>query len=124
MLLKLPEAGRPGGREQAATTTMGEDERLNRERWRALAMAAQFGGTALGSLVICLGGGIWLDRRLGTSPLFLFVGLVLAFGAIGYSLYEVTKLDAGRRVPPRRSGTPPAPRARDDEDDEDDDYWR
>lgn len=103
--------------------TMGEDERLNRERWRALAMAAQFGGTALGSLVICLGGGIWLDQRLGTSPLFLFVGLILAFVVIGYSLYEVTKLDSGRRVPSRRPGAPPPPRARDDGDDEDDDEW-
>lgn len=104
--------------------TMGEDERLNRERWRALAMAAEFGGTVLGAFVICLGGGIWLDRRLGTSPLFLFVGLALAFGVVGYRMYEIVKSDSGRRPPARRPTAPPPPRARDDEDDEDDDYWR
>lgn len=103
---------------------MGEDERLNRERWRAAGMALEFGGTVVGALLVCLGGGIWLDRRLGTSPLFLFVGLVLAFGAIGYSLYQIAKVDTRPRQGARRPA-PPSPRDEDDdEDDEDDDYWR
>jgi ATP synthase protein I len=103
---------------------MGEDERLNRDRLRAFGMAAQFGGTVLGALVVCLGGGIWLDRRLGTSPLFLFVGLVLAFATIGYSLYQIAKVPTPR-APVRRPAPPsPARDEDDDEDDEDDDYWR
>jgi len=73
---------------------------------RATALALQFGTTIAFSLVIFLWGGIWLDRRLGTSPLFLLIGLVLAFMAIGYSLYELATVGT------RRGGRAKAPAAR------------
>lgn len=64
------------------------------------------GGTSVGSLAghgfvfvvaILLGlkGGEWLDRRLGTAPLFLFIGLFTMAGAAFYSMY--TKLTAAQR---------------------------
>lgn len=79
---------------------MLEQERLNRARWRVIGMALQFGSTVIGALLIGLVGGGWLDRRLGTSPLFLLVGLLFAFLGIGYSLYELAI--AGRSATPKR----------------------
>lgn len=78
---------------------MVEQERLNRARWRAIGMALQFGSTVIGALLVGLVGGGWLDRRLGTSPLFLLIGLVFAFLGIGYSLYELAR--AGRAATPK-----------------------
>jgi ATP synthase protein I len=55
---------------------------------------------------LCVGGGILLDRWLGTSPILLFVGLVLGLGAAGYSLYELAMLGVpdrghfGKQRPP------------------------
>lgn len=98
---------------------MADRERVNRARWRVMGMALQFGSTVIGALLLGLVGGGWLDRRLGTSPLFLLIGLVLAFIAIGYSLYELATM----RIPaPRASSTPgrpprEAPRGDDEERD-------
>jgi F0F1-type ATP synthase assembly protein I len=39
-----------------------------------------------------LGGGYWLDRRLGTRPVFLLVGAALGIGA---GLYHFLKVVAG-----------------------------
>jgi F0F1-type ATP synthase assembly protein I len=69
----------------------------------------------VGALLIGLGGGIWLDRKLHTSPLWLFVGLILAFVAIGYSLYELASIDTARRGAVRKGASRVA--APDDEDD-------
>lgn len=40
------------------------------------------------SIGIFTGGGIWLDRQLGTVVTFTLVGLVLGFGGGLYSLYR------------------------------------
>lgn len=88
--------------DQSSTET--EAERINRTRWRAVGLALQFGSTVVGAFLIGLGGGIWLDRRLGTSPLFLFVGLILAFIAVGYSLYEIATVGTPRRAARQPSG--------------------
>jgi F0F1-type ATP synthase assembly protein I len=36
-----------------------------------------------------LGGGYWLDRRLGTHPVFLLVGAVLGVSAALYHFFKV-----------------------------------
>lgn len=100
-------------------STETEAERINRTRWRAVGLALQFGSTVVGAFLIGLGGGIWLDRRLGTSPLFLFVGLILAFVAVGYSLYEIARVGTPRRAPNRTPGRSVSP-APDDDDRADD----
>jgi F0F1-type ATP synthase assembly protein I len=39
------------------------------------------GTTVAGCVAVCVGGGIALDAWLGTSPLFLVIGLVLGLAA-------------------------------------------
>ncbi len=34
-------------------------------------------------------GGVWLDDKLGTSPLFLLIGLMLGIGAAGAGVYRM-----------------------------------
>ena len=91
------EDGAGQGEARADERDAGEAASLRRTRVRATAMALQFGTTIAGSLVIFLWGGIWLDRRLDTSPLFLLLGLLLAFIAIGYTLYELATVGTRRR---------------------------
>src|ERR1700712_4450100 len=95
------------------SATQAEDERLKRTRLRLIGLSLQLGSTVVGALVIFLLGGIWLDRRLGTSPLFLLVGMVLAFIAIGYNLYELATIGTTPRKPgakvPQTASKRPAP---------------
>lgn len=110
------------GKGNHATTSAEEAAaRLKRARLRTMGRALQFGGTVVGSLVVFLLGGIWLDRRLDTSPLFLLVGLALAFAGIGYNLYELATLDRPKSRPksaPGATATPPVTRKWEDWDDE------
>jgi len=110
------------------SATQAEEERLKRNRLRLIGLGLQLGSTIVGALVIFLLGGIWLDRRLGTSPLFLLVGMVLAFIAIGYNLYELATIKTSPRKSPAQapqpgSKRPAPPSAWDDEDREDEDDW-
>ncbi len=109
--------------------TETEEERYKRARLRVIGLSLEFGFTTIGSLVFCLGGGIWLDRRFGTSPLFLMIGLVLAFLSVGYTLYQLASVKTGPR-PPRKAATEATSQPRrpannwDDEDERDkDDDW-
>lgn len=47
------------------------------KRWGLLSQAMQLSWTLLFSLLLPLLGGIWLDRRLDTSPLFVLIGALL-----------------------------------------------
>lgn len=108
------------------SATQAEDERLRQTRLRLIALGLQFGSTIVGSLVVFLLGGIWLDRRLGTQPLFLLVGMLLAFVAIGYSLYELATYGNLSRRGATKAPAPKRPvpsSAWDDEDKEDEDDW-
>ena len=49
----------------------------------------------VGPVIICLVAGIWLDRKFGTSPLFLFIGLFLGFGTGIYSVYRQVMEQSG-----------------------------
>lgn len=46
--------------------------------WRALAIASELGYTIAIPIVIFAIGGRMLDRRLGTTPLLLLTGILLA----------------------------------------------
>ena len=59
---------------------------------RLIGLSMQFGFTIVGSFAVFMGGGIWLDSLLGTKPIFLLIGMALAFIAIGYSLYEIATI--------------------------------
>jgi F0F1-type ATP synthase assembly protein I len=40
-------------------------------------------------------GGLWLDLKLGTSPLFLVIGVVLGFVAGLWQLLRITRTNKG-----------------------------
>ena len=108
--------------------TEAEEERYKRARLRAIGLALEFGLTTFGALALCLGGGIWLDRRFGTMPLLTLVGLLLAFITVGYNLYQLATVRIGPSRP-RKAAAPqrsqprrPANNWDDDERDEDDDW--
>lgn len=46
--------------------------------WRALALASELGYVIAVPLVLLAAGGRFADRRFGTSPVLLFVGVLLA----------------------------------------------
>ena len=59
-------------------------------------------------IVVFTFGGIWLDRRLGTSPWLLLACVFVGAGGGFYSIYRKA-MDAQRRDAARRaSGTPKA----------------
>ena len=108
--------------------TEAAEERYKVARVRVIGLALEFGFTTIGALVICLFGGIWLDRKFGTSPLLMLLGLLLAFVAVGYNLYQIATVKLGKRpqgMAPPSAGQAKRPAAGwDDEDerDEDDDW--
>ncbi len=44
------------------------------------------------TVILFIGGGILLDRRLDTSPVLTLIGVVLALVAAGYELYEMSRI--------------------------------
>ncbi len=65
--------------------------------WQAIGVASGIGCTVVVSLLLCIGGGIILDRWLDTSPVFTLIGMALGLAAAGYSLYELAVLGDTRR---------------------------
>ena len=116
------------GEPSATQLTEAEEERYKRARLRAIGLALEFGFTTMGALAICLGGGIWLDRRFGTAPLLTLLGLLLAFITIGYNLYQLATVRLGPSRPRKPAAAQssqsrrPANTWDDDERDEDDDW--
>lgn len=84
-------------------------------------MAAGLGCSVVVSLIMTIGGGLLLDRAVGTSPLFTLIGVALGLIAAGYQLYELTRVGVkGRTAGPlgrqlarlprgRTTGTGPRP---------------
>jgi F0F1-type ATP synthase assembly protein I len=56
----------------------------------ALSLALNLSWTMLFSLLIPLLAGIWLDRRLGTAPLFILIGTVLGILAATVGVARMT----------------------------------
>jgi len=50
-----------------------------------------FGITTISAILLGLYGGWWLDRRLGTLPIFLLLGVFLGIGISFYSLWSELK---------------------------------
>ena len=75
--------------------------------------ATEFAGVGLqfaASIVLCLFAGQWVDRKLGTGPWFLIIGVFFGAGACFYSMYRKlmaaqAREDAARKA--RRGGAPP-----------------
>lgn len=47
------------------------------------------GTTLAGAVLLGVGGGYWLDSKLGTRPVFVLIGTVLGLGAAGLQFYRM-----------------------------------
>jgi F0F1-type ATP synthase assembly protein I len=59
-------------------------------------LGLQFAAT----IALLTGGGFWLDRRWGTTPLCIMIGLVVGFGAGFYHLYRAVYALTNTKKPP------------------------
>ncbi|PRR69259.1 AtpZ/AtpI family protein [Neomoorella humiferrea] len=64
-------------------------------------LAFSFGVTMTAAILLGLYGGMWLDRRLGTSPLFLVVGVL---GGVGVGFRSIlSELWILEKEPPQKN---------------------
>lgn len=66
--------------------------------WQAIGTALGLGFTVVSSLLLCIGGGVVLDRWLGTVPIFTLVGIALGLATAGYALCELAKVGVRSRT--------------------------
>lgn len=57
---------------------------------RAIGIASTLGFSLVFTLVLLIGGGIWIDQWRDTMPVFTMIGVALGLIAAGYQLYELT----------------------------------
>ncbi|MFN2220032.1 MAG: AtpZ/AtpI family protein [Anaerolineae bacterium] len=65
----------------------------------ALSLAWNLSWTMLFSLLLPLLGGIWLDKKLGTAPLFILIGAVLGILAATVGVARMTLRTFSQIVP-------------------------
>lgn len=66
---------------------------------KSLGAAGRYAGLGIqfaASILVFLYAGQWLDRRLGSDPLFLYVGVFTGAGAAFYSMYRNLMADQQR----------------------------
>ncbi len=72
---------------------------------RSLGAAGKYAGLGIqfaASILLFLYAGQWLDRRLGTDPLFLLVGVFTGAGGAFYSMYRTLMADQRREEDAKR----------------------
>ena len=74
-----------------------DDSPRDRQDWRAIGAASGLGCSIVASLLLCIGGGILLDRWLSTSPVLALVGVVFGLVVSGYLLYQLAVMNPPRR---------------------------
>jgi Putative F0F1-ATPase subunit Ca2+/Mg2+ transporter len=62
-----------------------------------LALVAQLGFSIACPMVLFIGGGAWLDNRLGWGPWFLFVGILLGVATAAGLFYQIATLPTRKR---------------------------
>ena len=65
--------------------------------WRAIGAASGIGCSVVASLLLCIGGGILLDKWLGTLPIFTLVGVAAGLALSGYLLYQLAVMNLPKR---------------------------
>jgi F0F1-type ATP synthase assembly protein I len=81
---------------------------------RVIGVATGLGCSIVVALVLCIGGGVLLDRQFGTSPIFTLLGVALGLATAGYQLAKLgnKKTQAGpltrqiSRLPMARASQP------------------
>ena len=107
------DAERPGEIRQELPTASPSALPSDEER-RERSTIAKFAGVGLQfavTLLICLWLGTWLDRKFGTAPVFLYVGVFLGAGAAFYRMYRqlmanLERVEAAKRARKRAGGNP------------------
>jgi F0F1-type ATP synthase assembly protein I len=64
---------------------------------RALALVSGLGFAIAVPLALFTVGGLWLDDRLGTSPLFMLLGIVLGLASAGGLIAELLSIQSTGR---------------------------
>jgi F0F1-type ATP synthase assembly protein I len=59
---------------------------------RVIGVATGLGCSIVVALILCIGGGVVLDRQFGTSPILTLLGVALGLAAAGYQLWELAKV--------------------------------
>lgn len=59
---------------------------------RVIGVATGLGCSIVAALILCIGGGVFLDRRFGTTPVLTLLGVALGMAAAGYQLWELVKI--------------------------------
>lgn len=81
-------------------------------KWSYWAEFFQLGWVVALSLLIPLAVGLWLDRRMGTMPLFLIIGMLVGtlsatVGTVRMAMRMMREMDARREEKKRHGGPPP-----------------
>jgi F0F1-type ATP synthase assembly protein I len=58
-------------------------------RWQAALNIIGIGWFIGLSILLGVLGGLWLDNRLGTQPIFIIIGLLLGLVVTGYGAYRM-----------------------------------
>jgi ATP synthase protein I len=69
--------------------------KLDRGTVRALAIASQLGFTIVAAVGLGVLGGLWLDNRLGTKPVFLLTGIVFGLLSAAYVIWDLMNFKRG-----------------------------
>lgn len=75
----------PKGRGLSTNFDQGDSDR----DLQSIGAAVTLGFGVAVSLAVLAGGGVWLDTKFDTAPLWSLVGLALGLIAAGYQLYEL-----------------------------------
>lgn len=59
---------------------------------RVIGVATGLGCSIVAALVLCIGGGVFLDRQFGTAPVLTLLGVALGLIVAGYQLWELARL--------------------------------
>lgn len=68
---------------------MDAHDRETQRDWQQIGAASGIGCSVAVSLLLFIGGGVLVDRWLGTEPIGTLIGVALGLIAAGYSLYEL-----------------------------------
>ena len=64
----------------------------DQQELRVIGVATGLGCSIVVALILCIGGGVLLDRQFGTSPVFTLLGVALGLATAGYQLWELAKV--------------------------------
>lgn len=65
---------------------------IETNQMRATGVAAGLGCSIVATVVVCIIGGVLLDREFGAEPWLTLAGVGIAIVAAGYQLYELSML--------------------------------